>query len=68
MNKVTESGSDYIILKIQDDGIGIDKENMVMGLGLSGMKKRVGMNNGSFELTSESKCGIDINIRIPLNS
>lgn len=68
MNKVTESGSDYIILKIQDDGIGIDKENMVMGLGLSGMKERVGMNNGSFELTSESKCGIDINIRIPLNS
>ncbi len=68
LNKITQSGSDYIILKIQDDGIGIDIENMVMGLGLSGMKERVEMNNGKFELTSDSERGIDINISIPLKS
>lgn len=68
MNKITKSESGYIILKIQDDGIGIDKENMAMGLGLSGMKERVEMNNGKFELTSDSEPGIEINISIPLQS
>ncbi|MFT5396461.1 MAG: two-component system sensor histidine kinase UhpB [Gammaproteobacteria bacterium] len=68
MNKVVSSGSEYISLNIQDDGVGLNKEKLMTGLGLPGMKERVEMNHGTFELISEPNNGLTINISIPIKS
>lgn len=65
MNKTKSNNMEQINLKIQDDGVGLDKEKIMPGLGLLGMKERVEMNNGTFELTSETNNGITIEIIIP---
>lgn len=68
MNKVVSSGSENINLNIQDDGVGLNKEKLMNGLGLPGMKERVEMNHGTFELISEPNIGLTINISIPIKS
>tara|TARA_R110002072_G_scaffold122511_3_gene257160 strand:- start:32189 stop:33532 length:1344 start_codon:yes stop_codon:yes gene_type:complete len=70
LNKVDSSGLEYINLNIQDDGVGLDlnKDKLMTGLGLPGMKERVEMNQGTFELVSEPNCGLGINISIPIKS
>lgn len=68
MNKIMIDDAEQINLKIQDDGVGLDKEKMMPGLGLLGMKERVEMNRGEFELTSEINNGITIKISIPMNN
>ena len=68
MNKVVSSGSEYINLNIQDDGVGLNEDELMMGLGLPGMKERVEMNHGVFELISEPNNGLTIKINIPLKS
>ena len=66
INKTNFNGAKQINLKIQDDGVGLDKEQIMPGLGLPGMKERVEMNGGKFELTSEVNYGMSIDIVIPL--
>ena len=68
MNKTSSDGLEKIDLKIQDDGVGFDKERKMTGLGLPGMRERVEMNKGKFELTSETNNGITIEIVIPMNT
>ena len=68
MNKVESSGAEYINLSIKDDGVGLNKEKLLTGLGLPGMKERVEMNHGTFELSSEPGNGLAINIIIPIKS
>ncbi len=66
MNKVVSSGTEYINLNIQDDGVGLNKDKLMTGLGLPGMKERVEMNHGVFDLISEPDNGLTIKIRIPI--
>ncbi len=66
MNKTRSNGTEQINLKIQDDGVGLDEAKIKPGLGLLGMKERVEMNGGKFELTSELNNGVSIDIVIPL--
>lgn len=68
MNKVVSSGSEYISLNIKDDGVGLNKDKPMTGLGLPGMKERVEMNHGVFDLISEPNNGLTIKIRIPIKS
>ena len=68
MNKVVSSNSEYIILNIQDDGVGLNKDKLMTGLGLPGMKERVEMNHGTFDLISEPNNGLSIKISIPIKS
>jgi two-component system, NarL family, sensor histidine kinase UhpB len=68
MNSVNFSGSNYINLNIQDDGVGLNKDKPMTGLGLPGMKERVEMNHGKFELISEVNKGLTIDISIPIKS
>ncbi len=62
------NGSEYISLDINDNGIGIDMENLKPGLGLLGMRERVEMLNGQFQLTTKINEGLHIAIEIPLDS
>jgi two-component system, NarL family, sensor histidine kinase UhpB len=66
MNKIITNGQVNISLIIEDDGIGLDETKTMTGLGLPGMKERVEMNNGTFELTSESGKGFKIDITAPI--
>ena len=68
MNKTSSDGLEKIDLKIQDDGVGFDKERKMIGLGLPGMRERVEMNKGKLELTSETNNGVTIEIVIPMNT
>ena len=56
-----------------DDGRGFDVEEAISskdrprGLGLLGMKERVGLMNGILSIHSRPGGGTEINIEIPLN-
>ena len=62
MKKVTHEGESKIILNIEDDGVGIDHSKTVTGLGLSGMKERVEMNNGTIEIANKTDKGLKIEV------
>jgi two-component system, NarL family, sensor histidine kinase UhpB len=66
MDKTNSSETEYINLKIQDDGVGLDTEKITTGLGLPGMRERVEMNNGVIEFTSNVDSGFSIDISIPI--
>lgn len=55
-----------IQLDISDDGVGIDLEHLKPGLGLLGMRERVEMLNGQFQLNTDINKGLWIHILIPL--
>ncbi len=66
MNKFIADGEEKINLTIEDDGVGLDENKTMSGLGLPGMKERIEMNGGTFELTSETAKGIKIEIIVPV--
>lgn len=66
MNKFIADGEEKINLTIEDDGVGLDENKTMSGLGLPGMKERIEMNGGTFELTSETGKGIKIEIIVPV--
>jgi len=68
MDKAVSSGSGYINLTIKDDGVGLNKDKLLTGLGLPGMRERVEMNHGTFDLFSEPNEGLTIKISIPIKS
>jgi NarL family two-component system sensor histidine kinase YdfH len=56
-----------LLLKIQDDGIGFIPEAVSSGhYGLLGIRERVRLVNGEFELHSEAGAGTAIKIKVPL--
>ncbi|AIS52739.1 signal transduction histidine-protein kinase/phosphatase DegS [Thermoanaerobacter kivui] len=61
-----EFGMRFISIIIKDDGIGFDKENVEQGYGLMGMKERVEILNGKFEISSFKNKGTQIYISIPI--
>lgn len=70
MNKIIIEGTEYINLTIEDDGVGLDLDldKTMTGMGLPGIKERVEMNSGTFELSSETDKGIKIEIIVPVNN
>ncbi|MDI3528894.1 MAG: two-component system, NarL family, sensor histidine kinase DegS [Thermoanaerobacter sp.] len=61
-----EFGMRFISIIIKDDGIGFDKENIGQGYGLMGMRERVEILNGKFEISSFKNNGTQIYISIPV--
>ncbi|MDD4859308.1 MAG: GAF domain-containing protein [Dehalococcoidales bacterium] len=61
-----------IEVRIKDDGAGFDVEEAISsrdrprGLGLLGMRERVEIFNGSFNIRSNLKGGTEINVKIPV--
>lgn len=68
MNRIKSHGEDSINLIIEDDGIGLDRHNIVSGLGLSGMKERVEMNQGVIEINNRQDKGLKIEIIVPIKN
>ncbi len=66
MNKLMLDGTEKINLKIEDDGVGLDENKTMSGLGLPGMKERAEMNGGIFELTSDANNGTRIEVIVPV--
>lgn len=62
-----------IRVRVKDDGVGftvaeaIASKDRPRGLGLLGMKERVGLVNGSLEIRSQPGSGTEIDIEIPLD-
>lgn len=54
-----------LLLTISDDGIGL-KKDITLGMGISGMKKRVQKVGGSFEIATTENNGTTIAIKIPI--
>ena len=72
---VLERKSDGLALVLEDDGIGFDPENFdrkvsgsgqASGLGLSGMKERVALLDGTIAVESAAGKGSTIFVQIPL--
>jgi len=54
-----------IHLQIEDDGLGFDPKTPQRGLGLSGMKERVSVLGGRFDLQTKPGEGVLITVKIP---
>ena len=74
---VLERKSDGLALVLEDDGIGFDPENLgrkasgsgqASGLGLSGMKERVALLDGTIAVESAPGKGSTIFVQIPLEA
>lgn len=61
-----EFGNRFISIIIKDDGIGFEREKIERGYGLLGMKERVQILNGKFEVSSSQNKGTQIYVSIPL--
>lgn len=63
---------DMLEVSIMDDGVGFDvnhmpeRKNENTGFGLSMMKERVHLLNGTFEIESKTGFGTEIQVRIPI--
>ena len=68
MNKVISQGECNINLTIEDDGVGLDLSKTMTGLGLSGMKERVEMNQGSIEIKNKQDKGLKIEVIVPVKT
>jgi PAS domain S-box-containing protein len=62
--------SNQVQLKVRDTGIGFDPEEAMKGhgLGLTSMKERVKMVNGTLSIDSQPLCGTTIQARVPFSS
>lgn len=58
-----ERGRGKITITVQDDGVGIDQQNM-NGNGLSGMKERLSLIDG--KLTIQSNAGTTVKMQVPI--
>lgn len=54
-----------IIVSVKDDGDGFDTSSKSIGFGLAGMKERVDILLGKFELESSIHHGVSVNIEFP---
>jgi two-component system, NarL family, sensor kinase len=61
-----EVANDHLILKIADNGIGYDSNNIKNGLGLDNMKNRANILNGVCTINSELNNGTVVTFDVPL--
>ncbi|MEJ0100593.1 MAG: sensor histidine kinase [Pseudomonadota bacterium] len=57
---------DSLLLEMRDDGAGLPLGTPKAGSGLTGMRERVGLLGGSFELLSEPGRGVTIRVELPV--
>ncbi len=62
---ITLGGQEVISLIIIDDGQGFDQDKVVLGMGLSGMRDRVNMLQGSVTISSRPGKGTSIHVEFP---
>lgn len=62
------STTDFLSLKIKDNGKGYDTNQQSMGLGLVGMRERVIAMDGRMTVRSALNEGTEINIRLPMKA
>lgn len=56
---------DRITMRIADDGVGFETEKVKGGIGLSNMKRRAELFEGTFEITSSPGNGSELIVNIP---
>ncbi len=61
-----KSDLDTLILSITDDGVGCHLDQIQSGFGLLGMKERIKLLGGNFEIQSQVNKGMQITAEIPL--
>ena len=57
---------EYLIVSIQDDGIGFDIRERFPGMGLKNMRTRAETLGGQLEISSESGQGTQITLKLPI--
>jgi signal transduction histidine kinase len=62
----TKSGENQAILRIEDNGSGVDLNNLVPGNGLKNMEARSMQLKGNFSIVSKPKEGMTIQLIIPI--
>jgi signal transduction histidine kinase len=64
------SDKEYVFFNISDKGCGFNytDDRKLCGNGISNMKERVNLLNGSIEIDSHKELGTNIKIKIPLNN
>lgn len=62
---ITLGGQEVLSLIIIDDGQGFDQDKVVLGMGLSGIRDRVNMLQGSLTISSRPGKGTSIQIEFP---
>jgi signal transduction histidine kinase len=65
LQRCTDGDGDEVVLSLADDGCGTDLGQRHLGLGLVGMRERVEMLGGRFEVVTEPNRGFSILARIP---
>jgi two-component system, NarL family, sensor histidine kinase UhpB len=61
------NGKEELHLSVADDGCGMQSVNRGSRFGLSGMRERVEMQGGTFELASAPGCGLHLEARLPVS-
>jgi signal transduction histidine kinase len=64
-HKSDRNGTDQLILTVADDGRGMDPGARTTGFGLSGMRERVEMAGGTFQLESAPGRGMSFSATLP---
>jgi len=59
--------ADFVCMKIEDDGIGFNKESVKKGIGLTNMERRVELLNGEISIESQINKGCSISIKLPIS-
>ena len=62
---ITLNGHEVLSLIIVDDGQGFDQDKVVLGMGLSGIRDRVNMLQGSVTISSRPGKGTSIHVEFP---
>ncbi len=57
-----------LTLKVSDDGGGFDPSGVSSGVGLRGMRERVEVLGGTFEIVSRAGEGTEVSARVPIES
>lgn len=59
---------DELVLSIADDGMGFESDEVKRGLGLDNVRARVASLNGSLEIEKAGNTGVQITVRVPMES
>lgn len=57
----------HLILKVEDDGVGFDKDDVELGLGLDNIQSRVNVLQGEMNIDSKAGEGTSVIIHVPVN-
>jgi signal transduction histidine kinase len=59
------SESDAVVLRVLDDGVGLDGGPASDSFGIVGMRERAVLLGGSLELVDRDPRGLEVRVRIP---